>query len=95
MRQQIIDKGLPDPGPVGAFRSSGPLLTRSLLFIGIRDDKPVLRALDKATGELIHQLELPTDPAGTPMTYMVNGKQFISMAVGARADAKLVTYALP
>ena len=94
MRQQIIDMGLPDPGPVGARRSSGPLLTKSLLFIAIRDEKPVLRALDKQTGELVHQLELPANPAGTPMTYMVDGKQYISLAIGSRADAKLVTYAL-
>jgi hypothetical protein len=29
------------------------------------------------------------------MTYMVNGKQYIAMAVGGGADAKLVALALP
>jgi hypothetical protein len=29
------------------------------------------------------------------MTYMVNGKQYISIAIGGGPDSKLVTLALP
>lgn len=95
LRQQIIDAGVPDPGPVGGGSFTGPLLTKSLLFMGGHDGKPLLRAFDKATGEIIHETELPLDPFGTPMTYMVDGKQYISVAVGGTKDARLLALALP
>ncbi len=41
-------------------------------------------AYDKATGAVVHELELPANTCGNPMTYMVNGKQFIVVAVGAQ-----------
>ena len=94
MRQQIIDAGVPDPGPVGGGSFTGPLLTKSLLFMGGNDGKPLLRAFDKETGEVVSETELPLDPFGTPMTYMADGKQYISVAVGGGKDARLVTLAL-
>ena len=95
IRQKIIDMGIPDPGPVGAIGFLSPLLTKSLLFVAVNDGKPLLRALDKNTGETLHEVELPGYPMGAPMTYMVRGKQYISLALGAAATAKLVTLALP
>ena len=95
IRQKIIDMGIPDPGPVGAIGFLSPLLTKSLLFVAVNDGKPLLRALDKNTGATIHELELPGFPRGAPMTYMVNGKQFISVALGSGGAAKLVALALP
>jgi quinoprotein glucose dehydrogenase len=95
MRQRIIDSGLPDPGPVGGGAFTGPLLTKSLLFIGVNySGKPLLRAFDKQTGEIVHETALPGSPTGTPMTYMVAGRQYISVAVGANRNAKLVTLSL-
>ena len=94
MRQRIIDRGLPDPGPVGGGGFTGPLLTKSLLFIGVNFGGPSLRAFDKQTGEIIHETVLPGNPTGTPMTYMVAGRQYISVAVGANKNAKLVTLSL-
>ncbi len=95
IRQKIIDMGIADPGPVGSIAFTSPLLTKSLLFLAITDGKHVLRALNKATGEIVHELELPSFPQGAPMTYMTGGKQYISLAVGGATDAKLVTLALP
>jgi quinoprotein glucose dehydrogenase len=96
MRQRIIDMGIPDPGPVGAFGHASPLVTKSLLFVPAYDGKPLLRALDKATGKTVHETELPLRATGPAMTYMVNGKQYISMAsMGGAKDSKLVTLALP
>ncbi|MEM6706993.1 MAG: PQQ-binding-like beta-propeller repeat protein, partial [Acidobacteriota bacterium] len=56
IRQQIIDAGAPDPGPVGSSSSTGPVVTKTLLIVGQgartsragSDDagKPVLRAFD-------------------------------------------------
>jgi quinoprotein glucose dehydrogenase len=56
----------------------------------------MFRVMNKATGELIHQMELPAGTTGIPMTYMVNGRQYIVVAIGgAEHDAELVALALP
>jgi quinoprotein glucose dehydrogenase len=57
---------------------------------------PALFVYDKATGELITQVELPTNATGAPMTYLSNGRQFIVVPVGgANLPAELVALALP
>lgn len=101
-RQQfnkIIGNGK-DVGPLGAG-GGGPLLTKTLLFIGQGssgrgggggDGASVLRAFDKATGKVISEIELPGRPHGTPMTYIAGGKQYI---VVATFDGKMVALALP
>jgi quinoprotein glucose dehydrogenase len=81
------------------------LITKSLLFhgvganlsgIGTGGGSPLFRAVDKATGEIVHQIALPTGVSGTPMTYTVNGRQFIVAAVGGRGHpAELVALAVP
>ncbi|MCG8415467.1 MAG: pyrroloquinoline quinone-dependent dehydrogenase [Pseudomonadales bacterium] len=98
IRQQIIDMGILDPGPVGAIDNTGPgpLLTKTLLFLAQRDnDRNLLRAFNKATGEVIHEIELPLPPTGTPMSYLVGGKQYVSLALGGGETAMLITLALP
>ncbi len=55
----------------------------------------LLRAFDKASGEVIHEIELPRPPTGTPMSYMVDGKQYVTIAVGGGQDSRLVSLALP
>ena len=96
IRQQIIDMGILDPGPVGSSDRTGPLLTKTLLFMAQRDgDRNLLRAFNKASGEIIHEIELPLRPTGTPMTYSIDGKQYVTIAVGGRGDARLVTLSLP
>jgi quinoprotein glucose dehydrogenase len=100
IRRRIIELGLPDPGPQGGGSFTGPLLTRTLLFIGhagARDGGsggPALLAFDKATGRQIHAAELPDTPSGTPMTYMAGGRQYIVVAVGAGDESGLVALSL-
>ncbi|HBJ88788.1 MAG TPA: pyrroloquinoline quinone-dependent dehydrogenase [Gammaproteobacteria bacterium] len=95
-RQQIIDMGILDPGPVGSPSRTGPVLTKTLLFMAQSDGgRNLLRAFDKASGAVVHEAELPLPPAGTPMTYMVGAKQYLSIAVGGGQDSRLVTLALP
>ena len=54
------------------------------------------RALDKKTGAVISEIQLPSMATGIPMTYMVNGQQYIVVAVGAAGvPAELVALALP
>lgn len=56
----------------------------------------MFRAIDKATGELIAELILPASQTGNPMTYMVGGRQYIVVAVGAVGKpAELVALTLP
>jgi quinoprotein glucose dehydrogenase len=96
MRQKIIDMGILDPGPVGSASRVGPLLTKTLLFMAQSDGgRNLIRAYNKASGEIIHEEELPLPPQGTPMTYSVAGKQYISIAVGGGGDSRLVTLSLP
>src|SRR5437773_10982546 len=46
----------------------------------------MLRAYDKATGKEVGAVYMPTGQTGTPMTYMLNGKQYIVVAIGGRGD---------
>lgn len=95
-RQRIIEEGALDPGPVGSPSRTGPLLTRSLLFVAQEDNgRFLLRAFDKTSGAVVHEFELPLPPGGTPMTYMADDRQFIAIAVGAGIDSRIVSIALP
>jgi quinoprotein glucose dehydrogenase len=82
----------------------GLLVTKTLLFAGEGSGLYVsdggggnkFRAHDKATGKIISELELPANQSGIPMTYSINGKQYIVMAVGAVGHAgELVALAVP
>ena len=95
IRRNLIDRGFADPGPVGLMTYVNVLLTKSLLFTAITDSVPMLKALDKETGETLHEIELPGIPQGAPMSYMIDGKQYISIATGGGTDARLITLALP
>jgi glucose dehydrogenase len=89
-----------DPATVprtGKVSRAGVLVTRSLLFAGEgQSGAPVLRALDKATGETIAEIALPNAQVGLPMTYMHEGRQYIVVSVGGGGEpAELVALALP
>jgi len=96
IRQKIIDMGILDPGPVGGPSRTGPLLTKTLLFVAQVDNgRNLLRAFDKATGAVLHEIELPLPPQGSPMTYAVKGQQYLSIAIGGGPDSRLFTLSLP
>jgi quinoprotein glucose dehydrogenase len=99
-RKKISELVGRDVGPLGSG-GGGPLLTKTLLFVGQgaggragREGgaAALFRAYDKATGKVVAELELPSVPTGTPMTYMAEGKQFIVMAT---QDGHMVAYSLP
>jgi len=57
---------------------------------------PKLCAYDKATGRLIGEVALPRNATGAPMTYMLNGRQFIVVATGgSNLPAELIALSLP
>ncbi len=67
----------------GKATRAGLLVTRSLLFAGESwSGDPVFRAHDKSSGEIIAEIELPASQTGLPMTYAIDGAQYIVVAVG-------------
>jgi quinoprotein glucose dehydrogenase len=75
------------------------LVTRTLLFAAEGwGGRPILRAIDKRTGETIHEIELPGMVGSQPMTYMHLGRQYILFWVGdprSELPARLLALALP
>ena len=68
--------------PTGASNLGGPVVTAGgLVFIAATNDKR-MRAFDKDSGELVWQYRLPASAHATPMTYMVEGRQYLAIAVG-------------
>ncbi len=69
----------------------GMLVTKTLLFAGEGAGLYAsdggggnkFRSYDKKTGKIISEIELPANQSGLPMTYSINGKQYIVVAVGA------------
>src|SRR6059036_2843541 len=56
----------------------------------------MLRAYDKATGKEVGAVYMPYGQTGTPMTYMLNGKQYIVVAIGGSGvTAELRAFRLP
>jgi quinoprotein glucose dehydrogenase len=81
----------------------GVLATKTLLIAcegGVHTNEAgervaLLRAYDKATGADVGAVNMPATQTGSPMTYMVGGKQFIVVAVSDVNGAALIAYALP
>jgi quinoprotein glucose dehydrogenase len=55
----------------------------------------LLRAYDKRTGADAGAVEMPARQTGSPMSYQIDGKQYIVLAVSSNDGAELVAYALP
>ncbi len=89
----------------GRPERSGILVTKTLVFAGEGSGLfavppgsggPMFRAHDKLTGEVVAELRLPANQSSIPMTYMLNGRQYIVVAVGApNVPAEFVALALP
>ena len=94
-----------DIPPTGKAERGGILVTKTLVFAGEgsglfaaprETGGPMFRAHDKLTGEVVSELALPANQSGLPMSYLVDGKQYIVVAVGARNHpAELVALSLP
>jgi quinoprotein glucose dehydrogenase len=88
-------EGLDIP-PTGRATRPVLLVTKTLLFSAEGwGGTPALRAHDKGTGEVLADLPLPGAVGGLPMTYMIEGKQFIVMPVAGERGAQFVALALP
>ncbi len=105
LRDHPALEGLDLP-PLGISSRPVALVTKSLLFLG--DGGNVFggiysnmwgnkfRAYDKATGEVIWEMELPAGVTGGPMTYMSEGKQYIVVPIGGSEEpAEWIALGLP
>lgn len=64
--------------------------------ITMNEGGPHFRAYNKASGDIIWEVELESGTSGAPVTYMVDGRQFIVVAIGDRDHSpELVAFALP
>jgi quinoprotein glucose dehydrogenase len=97
-------KGI-DLSNAGKPEKSHILVTKTLVFAaegaglfngGVSSGDNSFRAIDKLTGKIIHEMELPASSTGIPMTYLANDRQYIVIAVGAMGHpGELVAYTLP
>jgi quinoprotein glucose dehydrogenase len=100
----VLDKliRLPIPLAWGTPLSGGPIVTASgLAFIGATMDER-FRAFDVHTGQELWETATPTASMATPMTYEIEGRQFVVIASGGhmwqypfKIGDWLMAYALP
>jgi quinoprotein glucose dehydrogenase len=98
-------KGLniPKTGQAGTS-AVGLMVTKTLVVMGDpqittppgRARGAMLRAYDKKTGEQVGEILMPAIQSGSPMTYSVDGKQYIVVAVsGGNYSGEYIAYTLP
>ncbi len=98
-------KGLniPKTGQAGTS-GVGLMVTKTLVVMGdpqvtTTPEHPrgaMLRAYDKQTGKEVGAIWIPAPQSGSPMTYMVDGKQYIVVAVsGGNYSGEYIAFALP
>ena len=103
VRNHPLLKGMtiPKTGQNGAV---GLVITRTLVVIGDpqvttppgRPRGAMLRAYDKKTGAEVGAVYLPAQQSGSPMTYMLDGKQYIVVAVsGGNYSGEYIAFRLP
>ena len=72
------------------------MLTKTLLFIGQGLVSSKFRAFDKRSGETVWEFDLPAKSSAAPITYMLDGRQYIVIAVGGGAERdEYVAFTLP
>jgi quinoprotein glucose dehydrogenase len=91
---------IPRTGQAGII---GTLVTKTLLIAGEAQATTaghprgaLLRAYDKATGKDAGAVLMPAQQSGSPMTYMLNGRQYIVVAIGGGGvPGQLVAFRVP
>ncbi len=89
-----------DLPPLGGDGSrSGPLVTPTMLIYALTTGGtaggPQLLAVDKSTGVPRASVDIPRGAIGTPMTYLLDGRQYIALTIGGSPVPELIAFALP
>ena len=96
-------KGLKIPR-TGRQGRIGTLVTKTLLIAGeggffttpSGQRGAMLRAYDKANGQEVGSVYMPAPQTGSPMTYMLNGKQHIIVSIGGGGySSEFIAFRLP
>ena len=103
VRNHPLLKGLDIPRTGRGGGRIGTLVTKSLVIAGEagfatspQGRGAMLRAYDKATGKDAGAVFMPAPQTGSPMTYMLKGRQYIVVAVsGASYSGELLAFRLP
>ncbi|QUD86732.1 pyrroloquinoline quinone-dependent dehydrogenase [Phenylobacterium montanum] len=104
VRNNPVLKGLNVPRTGQTGYTIGTLVTKSLVIAGdsmvtTTPEHPrgaMLRAYDKTNGKEVGTVWMPAPQSGSPMTYTVNGRQFLVVAVsGGNYSGEYIAYALP
>jgi glucose dehydrogenase len=105
VRNHAALKGLDIPKTGQAQTSGvGVMVTKTLAVMGdpVATTTPehprgaMLRAYDKATGKQVGAVWMPAPQSGSPMTYMVDGKQYIMVAIsGGSYSGEYLALSLP
>jgi quinoprotein glucose dehydrogenase len=66
----------------GAVSLGGVMVTAGGLVFSGGTREPLLRAYDAASGKELWKGDLPAPAQATPMSYEVNGRQFVVIAAG-------------
>lgn len=94
---------LPKTGQAGTS-GVGLLVTKTLVIMGDpqittmpgRPRGAMLRAYDKKTGQQVGEVWMPAQQSGSPMTYVLDGRQYIVVAVsGGNYSGEYLAFALP
>ena len=86
--------------PTGSLTLGGPIVTAGGVVFAAATRDAKLRAFDATTGQEIWDTQLPSPAQATPMTYTLDGKQFLVIAAGGHAgldekrDDALIAFAL-
>ena len=70
----------------GSKNFGGPIVTASGLVITAGAEDFWLRVFDSVTGEELQKIRLPVPAVATPMTYTLDGRQYIIVAAGGHGD---------
>jgi quinoprotein glucose dehydrogenase len=83
---ELVAKG---QNKTGSENYGGPVVTAGgLVFIGASNFDKKFRAFDKLTGKLLWETTLPFSGNATPITYQVDGRQFVVIAAGGGKDPR-------
>jgi quinoprotein glucose dehydrogenase len=98
IRNEPLLKSLNLPPVGGSGAPVGPLATKTLLIYALQTGGtkggPCLVAYDKATGKKLATTDLPGFAMGTPMSYSIDGKQYIALTIGGQSP-EVVALTLP